>query len=362
MLVTYVFGPRLPASGRCITKKDELRKLAKRPGEFAGYVVEVCPDCSWNHLARTFVLSPARTVAAGRTDPPRLGPVRTTRVVHAAEPRLRGPPCARPMAEPPAPEPVPADRRSPRDEDTRPGAAAQAQPHLAVPTGPAPRRAHRRHQRQRRRVRDLGVPVQLPHKDPPLLQTSFICAADVTDGCNEDNSIAQLSGGVDRVTVTYDRSRHLRAGALLAAEDKDFFKHDGIDPVGIGRAALHDIHSDTVQQGGSTITQQYVKNVYLTNELTFERKLKEAVLAIKLDQELPKQEILERYLNTIYFGRGAYGIEAAARATSASTSPSSTCPSRRTSPGSSATRAGPATPPSPRHCGASCSATCSTTT
>ena len=61
VLVTYVFGPRLPASGRCITSTDEMRKLAKRPGEFACYVVEVCPDCAWNHLARTFVLTPART-------------------------------------------------------------------------------------------------------------------------------------------------------------------------------------------------------------------------------------------------------------------------------------------------------------
>jgi hypothetical protein len=61
VLVTYVFGPRLPAGGRCITSKTELQALAKRSGEFACYVVEVCPDCSWNHLARTFLLHPART-------------------------------------------------------------------------------------------------------------------------------------------------------------------------------------------------------------------------------------------------------------------------------------------------------------
>src|SRR5690606_4740603 len=102
--------------------------------------------------------------------------------------------------------------------------------------------------------------------------------------------------------------------ALVSAEDKDFFKHEGIDPVGIARALYTNIQADSIQQGGSTITQQYVKNVYLSNDLTLERKLKEAVLAIKLDQEIPKQEILERYFNTIYFGRGAYGIEAASRA------------------------------------------------
>ena len=61
VLVSYVFGPRLPAHGRCITSKAELRALAKRSGEFACYVVEVCPACSWNHLARTFLLNPARS-------------------------------------------------------------------------------------------------------------------------------------------------------------------------------------------------------------------------------------------------------------------------------------------------------------
>ena len=61
VLVTYVFGPRLPSHGRCITTKKELQSFAKRPGEFAAYVVEVCPSCSWNHLARTFVVNPARS-------------------------------------------------------------------------------------------------------------------------------------------------------------------------------------------------------------------------------------------------------------------------------------------------------------
>jgi hypothetical protein len=61
VLVTYVFGPRLPASGLCITSKKEMKALAKKTGDFAAYVVEVCPECSWNHLARTFLLNPART-------------------------------------------------------------------------------------------------------------------------------------------------------------------------------------------------------------------------------------------------------------------------------------------------------------
>ena len=66
VLVSYVFGPRLPAFGRCITSKAELRKIARRSGSFSCYVVEVCPSCSWNHLARTFLLNPARSDAAAR--------------------------------------------------------------------------------------------------------------------------------------------------------------------------------------------------------------------------------------------------------------------------------------------------------
>ena len=66
VLVSYVFGPRLPAFGRCITTKKELQAIAKRSGTFSCYVVEVCPECSWNHLARTFILNPARQRAAAR--------------------------------------------------------------------------------------------------------------------------------------------------------------------------------------------------------------------------------------------------------------------------------------------------------
>ena len=103
--------------------------------------------------------------------------------------------------------------------------------------------------------------------------------------------------------------------AVISAEDRDFFEHGGVDPVGITRAALSDIRGNSAsRQGGSTITQQYVKNVYLSNERTLDRKIREAVMAIKLEQEIPKEQILENYLNTIYFGRGAYGIQAAAQA------------------------------------------------
>ncbi len=159
----------------------------------------------------------------------------------------------------------------------------------------------------------LFTQVPLPAKDPPLLQTTFFCAADVTSGCNADNSLAQLSGGEDRVTVTYDQIPPVLVDAVLSAEDRTYFEHGGVDPVGVARALWADLRSSGSQQGGSTITQQYVKNVYLTDERTVTRKVKEAVLAVKLERELPKTEILNRYLNTIYFGRGAYGVQAASK-------------------------------------------------
>lgn len=99
--------------------------------------------------------------------------------------------------------------------------------------------------------------------------------------------------------------------ALIAAEDQRFYDHDGVDPVGIVRALWNNVRDDDLQ-GGSTITQQLVKNVYLDDDRTLSRKLREAVLSVKLEQTTSKDEILTRYLNAVYFGRGAYGIEAAA--------------------------------------------------
>jgi penicillin-binding protein 1A len=144
-------------------------------------------------------------------------------------------------------------------------------------------------------------------------QTSFICAADVTTNCNDSNAIASLHGEQDRVNVTLDQVPQVMVDAVLAAEDRTFFDHGGVDPWGTARALWADLRNQGSTQGGSTITQQYVKNVYLTSERSLSRKIKEAVLSIKVEQELTKQQILERYLNTVYFGRGAYGIGAAVR-------------------------------------------------
>ena len=115
-----------------------------------------------------------------------------------------------------------------------------------------------------------------------------------------------------RIEVPLDEMAPNVVDALLAAEDRRFYEHDGIDPLGIARAVWNNVTDNDIE-GGSTITQQLVKNVYLDNDRTITRKVREAVLAMKLEGDSSKDEILERYLNTVYFGRGAYGIEAAAR-------------------------------------------------
>jgi membrane peptidoglycan carboxypeptidase len=102
--------------------------------------------------------------------------------------------------------------------------------------------------------------------------------------------------------------------AVISAEDRSFYSNSGIDIKGIIRAAWNNLHSNSIEQGASTITQQYVKILYLSQERSWTRKIKEAFLAVKIKNELSKDEILEGYLNTIYFGRGAYGIQAAAQA------------------------------------------------
>jgi len=100
--------------------------------------------------------------------------------------------------------------------------------------------------------------------------------------------------------------------AVLAAEDREFYEHGGFSPTGIARAVWNNVSGGDVQ-GGSTITQQYAKNAYLTQDRTLTRKVKELVLSVKLETSVSKDQILEDYLNTIYFGRGAYGIQVAAQ-------------------------------------------------
>jgi penicillin-binding protein 1A len=156
--------------------------------------------------------------------------------------------------------------------------------------------------------------IALPVAATPA-ETSFVCLANVADGkCGPDDSVAQYSASENRIWLRYQDMPKVMVQAVLSAEDRSYFEHSGIDPVGIARALYEDVTSNGNTQGGSTITQQYVKTVFLSRERTLTRKLKEAALAIKLERKYSKTEILERYLNVIYFGRGAYGVEAASHA------------------------------------------------
>src|ERR687895_685 len=116
----------------------------------------------------------------------------------------------------------------------------------------------------------------------------------------------------NRVLVPYEAIPPVVVDAVVAAEDQRFFKHDGYDIKAIARAALANAREDEVVQGGSTITQQFVKNTYFRRPAqTFERKLRELRLAIEVERVYTKEQILERYLNTVYFGDGAYGLRTA---------------------------------------------------
>lgn len=114
----------------------------------------------------------------------------------------------------------------------------------------------------------------------------------------------------------YIRLRHMPrhlVQAVLATEDRRFRSHYGVDPVGLARAMVKNVQAGGVVEGGSTITQQLAKNVFLTPERTITRKMQEVVLAVWLETQLKKDEILELYLNRVYFGAGTYGIEAASQ-------------------------------------------------
>ena len=113
--------------------------------------------------------------------------------------------------------------------------------------------------------------------------------------------------------LPYDQIPPEMRSAMIAIEDKRFRSHVGVDPIGIGRSVFVRVESGQWRQGGSTITQQLARNIFLTNSRTFGRKIKEAVLALALERKFSKDQILELYLNRVYFGGGAYGIDAASR-------------------------------------------------
>jgi len=149
--------------------------------------------------------------------------------------------------------------------------------------------------------------VRLPAVAAPLQQTTFIYDA-------SGKQLAALDAGQNRVLVHLSDVPPVAINAVLSTEDRNFYHHGAVDVLGVVRAAVADIRGQGSLQGASTITQQYVKLAYTRGQRTLFRKIKEAALAIQLERKLSKNQILERYLNTIYWGRGAYGIQAAAEA------------------------------------------------
>jgi membrane peptidoglycan carboxypeptidase len=143
---------------------------------------------------------------------------------------------------------------------------------------------------------------------------SFATAQATTVYYKDGKTVMARFGNTSRTDVPLSKVPLQVRRAVLAAEDRNFYSEPGISPTGIMRAVWVDMRGGDIKQGGSTITQQYVKNAYLTSQRTFSRKFKEIFIAVKLGNSRSKDQILEDYLNTIYFGRGAYGIEAAARA------------------------------------------------
>jgi penicillin-binding protein 1A len=155
--------------------------------------------------------------------------------------------------------------------------------------------------------------------DVPLLQPTdltFDPAQSTKLYDSGDRLITKLYGTQDRTVVALSDVAPVARQAVIAIEDRRFWQHGGVDLKAIVRAAAENLASGEVEQGGSTITQQLVRNTLLSrqrrSEKTIDRKIDEIALARQLEARLEKKEILERYLNTVYFGRGAYGIETAA--------------------------------------------------
>jgi penicillin-binding protein 1A len=155
-----------------------------------------------------------------------------------------------------------------------------------------------------------AIASQIPALDPSrtqrLEQNGYIYASD------GHTILSVLRGSQARVIVPSSQISPIMKQAIVAIEDKRFFEHKAIDLRGMARALWADLATGRVVQGGSTITQQFVKNAFVTDQQTIARKLKEAALAWQLEQRWSKDRILTAYLNTIYFGNGAYGIQQAA--------------------------------------------------
>ncbi|MFP3907477.1 MAG: transglycosylase domain-containing protein [Acidimicrobiales bacterium] len=150
------------------------------------------------------------------------------------------------------------------------------------------------------------TPITIAPELPTTAQSSSIYASDGT-------RLTTLHGEENRVNVRYEQMPSHLIDAVIAIEDERFWLHRGVDPMGLVRAARRNVAEGGITEGGSTITQQTVKNLLIERERSLGGKLEEASLALQLERTHSKERVLELYLNSIYFGKGAYGVEAASR-------------------------------------------------
>ena len=156
--------------------------------------------------------------------------------------------------------------------------------------------------------------VSLSLPNPNKLSSRIVAQSTKIYARDETTLLYEIHGEAKRTLVELSDIPDYMKEATIAIEDKNFYTNQGVDVIGIMRAVVNNVTSgDLKGQGGSTITQQFVKNAVLTNEKSYTRKIKEAVLAIQMEQRFSKDEILKLYLNEIPYGQNAYGIEAAAQ-------------------------------------------------
>src|SRR5262245_12068119 len=151
--------------------------------------------------------------------------------------------------------------------------------------------------------KDLASPQSLSSIAPPVKTTVYDARGRVLHEFFIQNRSTVPLRGIPRHLIN----------ATIATEDRSFYQHWGIDLWGIARAAVTDLMHMKIKEGGSTITQLLARNVFLTHERTWTRKLKEVALAIEIERTYTKDQILEMYFNQIYFGEGAYGVESASK-------------------------------------------------
>ncbi|WP_411284023.1 transglycosylase domain-containing protein [Lapillicoccus sp.] len=161
----------------------------------------------------------------------------------------------------------------------------------------------------------VGIAIAYATIDPPKPNQLANAQASIVYYDDSKTELARISDvNGNRESVNLATVPDPVQKAVLAAEDRTFYTNKGVSPTGIARAIWDAARGADTQSGGSTITQQYVKNYFLTQDKSLTRKGKEIIVAVKIDQQQSKDEILQNYLNTIYYGRGAYGIQTASKA------------------------------------------------